>query len=205
MASYKPYSLQQNGSETTGSYWTGTSTKNRGGAVINVGSTTALVDNLALGTANLGAFGSRVVQDTVTSGDYAAVASSGSTNFAYNNQKPIAMRYTTSIAGTGNTVLQSASNTPSLTRSIHRQEVVRSRRLTTAIRAGYWNIFSGQFSTAPTVAVDNTWSNSAGATVATSSDDSANPSRTAPGELTIKLGQQVPVNSGYKPKNGWFK
>lgn len=202
MASYKPYSLQQNGSETTGSYWTGTSTKNRGGAVINVGSTTALVDNLALGTANLGAFGSRVVQDTVTSGDYAAVASSGSTNFAYNNQKPIAMRYTTSIAGTGNTVLQSASNTPSLTRSIHRQEVVRSRRLTTAIRAGYWNIFSGQFSTAPTVAVDNTWSNSAGATVATSSDDSANPSRTAPGELTIKLGQQVPVNSGYKPKNG---
>lgn len=202
MASYKPYSLQQNGSETTGSYWTGTSTKNRGGAVINVGSTTALVDNLALGTANLGAFGSRVVQDTVTSGDYAAVASSGSTNFAYNNQKPIAMRYTTSIAGTGNTVLQSASNTPSLTRSIHRQEVVRSRRLTTAIRAGYWNIFSGQFSTAPTVAVDDTWSNSAGATVATSSDDSANPSRTAPGELTIKLGQQVPVNSGYKPKNG---
>jgi hypothetical protein len=202
MPSYKPYSLQQNGSETTGSYWTGTSTKNKGGAVINVGSTTTLAKNLALGTANLGAFGSRVVQDTITSGDYAAVASSGSPNFAYNNQKPIAMRYTTTIAGTGNTVLQPGADTPSLFRSIHRQEVVRSRRLTTAIRAGYWNIYSGQFSTAPTVAVDNTWSNAANATTATSSDDAARPSRTAPGEFTVKLGQQVPVNSGYKPKNG---
>jgi len=197
MPSYKPYSLQQNGSETTNS-----STKNRGGAVINVGSTSTLVDNLALGTANLGAFGSRVVQDTITSGDYAAVASSGSTNFAYNNQKPIAMRYTTTIAGTGNTFLQAGADTPGLRRSVHRQETVRSRRLTTAIRAGYWNIYSGQFSTAPTVAVDNTWSISANATSATSSDNAANPSLSTPGDLTFNTGKQLPVISGYKPKNG---
>lgn len=197
MPSYKPYSLQQNGSETTA-----LSTKNRGGAVINVGSGTALVDNLALGTANLGAFGSRVVQDTVTSGDYAAVASSGSTNFAYNNQRPVAMRLTSTIAGTGNTFLLAGADAPSLNRSIHRQEAVRSRRLTTAIRAGNWNIYSGQFSSAPTVALDNTWSNSANGTTATSSDNAANLTRSAPGELTINTGRQLPLNSGYKPKNG---
>ena len=197
MPSYKPYSLQQNGTETTA-----LSTKNRGGAVINVGSTTSLVDNLALGTANLGAFGSTVVQDTVTSGDYAAVASSGSTNFAYNNQRPVAMRLTNTIAGTGNTFLLAGADTPGLVRSIHRQETVRSRRLTTAIRAGYWNIYSGQFSTGPTVAADNSWSNSANATSATSSDNAANLTRSAPGEFTINTGKQLPLNSGYKPKNG---
>ena len=202
MSSYKPYSLQQNGSETTGSYWTGTSTKNKGGAVINMGSTSIFAKNLTLGTANVGAFGSRVVQDTVTSGDYAAVASSGSTNFAYNNQKPIAMRFTTTIAGTGNTFLIAGADTPGLRRSIHKQEIVRSRRLTTAIRAGYWNIYSGQFSTAPTVAVDNTYSISGASTQSTTADNAATPSLAIPGEFTIKLGQQLPVNSGYKPKNG---
>lgn len=200
MPSYKPYSVQQNGNETTGSYWTGTSTKNVGGAVINAGSTTTLVDNIALGSKDLGAFGSKVVQDTVTSGDYAAVASSGSTNFAYNNQKPIALRYTTTIAGTGNTTLRSGADTPGLVRSIHRMETVRTRRLTTAIRAGNWNIYSGQFSSAPTVAVDNWYSVSAQGTSTTSTDDAASPSRSAPGEFTLKLGQQLPVNSGYKPK-----
>lgn len=203
MASYKPYSIQQNGSDTTGSYWTGTSTKNIGGAVINAGSTTTLVDSLSLGSKDLGVFGSKVIQDTVTSGDYAAVASSGSPNFAYNNQKPIALRYTTTIAGTGNTTLRSGADTPGLIRSIHRMETVRTRRLTTAIRAGYWNIYSGQFSTSPTVAVDNWYDIAAQSTTATTPDDAADPTLTAPGEFTFKLGQQLPVNSGYKPKNAW--
>jgi hypothetical protein len=194
-------SIQQNGSDTTGSYWTSTSTKNVGGAVINAGSTTSLVDNIALGTSkDVGVFGSTVVRDTVTSGDYAAVASSGSTNFAYNNQKPIALRYTTTIAGTGNTTLRSGADTPGLIRSIHRMETVRTRRLTTAIRAGNWNIYSGQFSSAPTVAVDNWYSVSAQGTSATSTDNAANPTLAAPGDLTFKLGQELPVSSGYKPK-----
>jgi hypothetical protein len=201
MPSYKPYSVQQNGSDTTGSYWTGTSTKNVGGAVINAGSVSTLVDNLALGSKDVGAFGSKVVRDTVTSGDYAAVASSGSANFAYNNQQPIALRYTTTIAGTGNTTLRSGATVPGLTRSIHRMETVRTRRLTTAIRAGSWNIYSGQFSPAPTVAVDNWYSISAQGTSATSTDNAANPSRSAPGDLTFQLSQN-PINSGYKPKNG---
>lgn len=195
-------SIQQNGNPSTGTYWTGTSTKNVGGAAINVGSTTSLVDNLSLGSDDLGVFGSTVIQDTVTSGDYAAVASSGSTNFAYNNASPIAMRYTTTIAGTGNTTLQSGADTPGLIRSIHKLETVRTRRLTTAIRAGYWNIYSGQFSTAPTVAVDNWYDIANQTTSATSTDDAAVPSRDVPGELTYKLGQETPVNVDYKAKNG---
>jgi hypothetical protein len=202
MPSYKPYSVQQNGSDTTGSYWTGTSTKNKGGAAINVGTSTVIPKNLALGYSNVGAFGSRVVRDTVTSGDYAALAASGSTNFAYNNQRPIAMRYTTTIAGTGNTVLQGGASVPGLTRSIHRQEVVRTRRFTTAIRAGYFNRYTGQFSTAPTVAVDNWYGNDIDTTQATSTDNAASPSRTVPGEFTFGYGPQLPVNTGYKPKTG---
>lgn len=190
-------SIQQNGSATTS-----LSTKNVGGAAINVGSSTTLVDNIALGGSNVGAFGSVVVPASVTESDYATVASSGSTNFAYNNQSPIAMRYTTTIAGTGNTTLQSGADTPGLIRSIHKLETVRTRRLTTAIRAGGWNMYSGQFASAPTVAVDNWWDIAGGDTSATSTDQAASPSREVPGELTYKLGQQTPVNVDYEAKNG---
>ncbi len=189
-------SIQQNGSATTSN-----STKNIGGAAINVGSSTALVDNLNLGGSNVGVFGSVVVQDTVTNNDYAAVASSGSSNFAYNNQSPIAMRYTTTIAGTGNAFLQSGADTPGLIRSIHKLETVRTRRLTTAIRAGEWNIYSGSFANQPTVAVDNWWDIANNTTSVTSTDQAATPSRDVPGELTYKLGQQTPVNDDYKAKN----
>ena len=189
-------SIQQNGSNTTAQ-----STKNVGGAAINIGSSTTLVDNVGLGGSNVGVFGSVVVRDTITANDYAAVASSGSNNFAFNNQSPITMKYTTSIAGTGNAFLQSGANVPSLTRSIHKLETVRTRRLTTAIRAGEWNIYTGQFANDPTVAVDNWWSIGDGATSVSSTDDSANPSREVPGELTFKLGLQTPVSVDYKPKN----
>jgi hypothetical protein len=195
MQSFQPYTIQQNGSEATK-----TSTKNVGGAVINVGGTTSLVTNIKLGYNNVNVFGSTVIRDTVTSGDYAAVASSGSPNFAYNNQKPIAKRYSTTIAGTGNNILQSAAGSPGLIRSIHRIETLRTNRIATSVRNGAWNIFTGKFSPLPTVAVDAWYSNETNSTSATSTDSAASVSRDSTGSYSYKLGQKVPFTSGYEPK-----
>jgi hypothetical protein len=170
--------------QVNGSAVTATSTKNIGGAVIN-GGTTTILDSVDLGYSDVGVFGSSVADGTDT--DKALSAGT----FSYNNQSPIAKRVTETLSGVTNTVLQSGADQPGLIRSIHKLEVVRTRRLTTAIRAGYWNIYSGSFTTPPTVAVD---------TFAT--DEAATPTRSVPGELTYKTGAPTPVNDNYKEKTG---
>jgi hypothetical protein len=170
--------------QVNGSAVTATSTNNRGGAVVN-GGTTTILDQVSLGYSNVGVFGSSVVDGTDT--DKALSAGT----FSFNNRGPIAKRVTESLSGVTNTVLRSGADQPQLIRSIHKLEVVRTRRLTTAIRAGYWNIYSGTFTTAPTVAVDSF-----------ASDDAANPSRSSPGELTYMTGSPNPVNDDYKAKTG---
>ena len=171
--------------QVNGSAVTSTSTRNNGGAVIKAGTSATLVDNVALGYSNVGVFGSSVADGTNT--DKALSAGT----FSYNNQSPIDKRVTTTLSGVSNTYLQSGAAKPDLVRSIHKLEVVRTRRLTTAIRAGYWNIYSGSFTTPPTVAVD---------TFAT--DEAATPTRSVPGELTYKTGAPTPVNDNYKAKTG---
>lgn len=156
--------------------------KNNGGSVVNGGSTTVL-DSVNLGYSDVGVFGSSVVDGNDT--DKALTAGT----FSYNNQRPVAKRVTEELSGVSNTYLQSGASVPGNVRSIHKLEVVRTRRLTTAIRAGYWNIYSGQFTTPPVVAVD---------TFAT--DEAANPTRSVPGELVYKTGALVPVQDNYKAK-----
>lgn len=177
---------------------TASSTVNDGGVAINVGSAATLLSNRTLGKADVSVFGSTVVSDAVV--DYADPALSGGT-FAYNNNTPVGMRLTTTLAGgVSNTFLRSGASDLSSRRSIHRQEKVRTTRLTTAIRAGYWNIYSGQWSTTPTTAVDNFWDIANDTTSVTSTDQAASPSRDVPGELTYKLGQPVPVSVDYVAK-----
>jgi hypothetical protein len=168
--------------QVDGSAVTATSTKNKGGSVVN-GGTTAVLDSVALGYSNVGVFGTAVVDGTDT--DKALTAGT----FSFNNQAPVAKRVTTSLSGVSNSFLQSGAAKPGVVRSIHFVQSVRTRRLTTAIRAGYWNIYTGQFSSAPTVAVD---------TFAT--DNAANVSRAFPGQLTYKTGAPVPVQDDYPEK-----
>lgn len=170
--------------QVNGSAVTATSTNNKGGAVVN-GGTTTLLDTVELGYSNVGVFGSSVVDNN----DADKALSAGT--FSYSNQKPVAKRVTTTLSGVSNTVLRSGADQPGLIRSIHKLEVVRTRRLTTAIRAGYWNIYSGSFTTPPTVAVD---------TLAT--DEAATPTRSVPGELVYKTGAPTPVQDNYKAKTG---
>lgn len=158
------------------------STNNNGGSVLNGGSTAELT-SLDLGYSNVGVFGSSVVDGTDT--DKALSAGT----FSYNNQSPVAKRLTDTISGVSNSYLQSGAAVPGNIRSIHKLEVLRTRKLTTAIRAGDWNIYSGQWTTEPSIVVDTL-----------ESDDAASPSRNMPGELVYKTGAPVPVQDDYKPK-----
>lgn len=173
--------------QVNGSAVTTSSTNNNGGSVLNGGSTAEL-NSVDLGYSNVGVFGSSVADGTDT--DKALSAGT----FSYNNQSPVAKRLTKELSGVSNTYLQSGAAVPGNIRSIHKLEVLRTRKLTTAIRAGEWNIYSGKFGTAPSVVVD---------TLAT--DDAANPTREVPGELQYMAGETshtvlTPTLDDYKEK-----
>ncbi len=121
--------------------------------------------------------------------------------FAYNNNRPTAQRYTTLISGVSNSILLNGADVPSLVRSIARSETIRTRRTTTAIRAGYFNIYTGLFTTPPTAAVDNWWSISGNTTSATSTDVAASPTRAVPGRLVYKTSKLNPVVDSYKSES----
>lgn len=173
--------------QVDGNAVTASSTNNNGGSVLNGGSTAEL-NSLDLGYSNVGVFGSSVVDGTDT--DKALSAGT----FSYSNQQPVAKRLTNTLSGVSNTYLESGAAVPGNIRSIHKLEVLRTRKLTTAIRAGDWNIYSGEWATEPSVVVD---------TLAT--DDAANPSHGVPGELTYIAGTTThtvlePTNDDYKAK-----
>ena len=187
--------IQPNGSSVTSS-----STNNNDGSVLS-GGTTSFLNTVALGYSDVGVFGTTPIDNSTAD----KAVSDGI--FAYDNLDPIAPRITSVIAGVANDALATTANQPTLTRSIHRQEKVRTRRLTTAIRAGKWNIFKGAFlnnqnqsADNPTNAVDDFWDNAGNTTSVTSTDQAASPTRSVPGELTYKTGAPLPVNDDYKAK-----
>lgn len=170
--------------QVNGSAVTATSTRNNGGAVVNGGTASTLIDNVALGYTY-----ERTGTYPVDGPDTDEAVSAGT--FAYNNPGPIAKRVTTSLSGVSNTVLRSGANQPQLIRSIHKLEVLTTRRVATAIRAGHWNIYTGVFSPAPTVATDSL-----------GTDNAATPTRSSPGQLVYMTGAKVPVRDDYKAKTG---
>lgn len=163
------------------------SIKNVGGTGKNVGTKSNV-----LSTSNLGlhaaATGSVVVDGVDTD-----PALSGGT-FANNSSKPVAKRISVSLANVANSALLSGATVPGLTRSIHKIESVITRRLATSIRAGHWNIFSGTFSTPPTVATD-TFHKSVNS--APFIDKVANASESNPGVVIYRTGSKVPVVNAY--------
>ena len=172
---------------------TTTSTKNNGGSAINIGSKASVLKNSVLGYATVGAFGSKVIDGSST--DKAVSAGT----FAYNNKAPIAKRTAKIIAGVSNTVLVSGAAQPSLVKSIHKSSVmngsgvlvdgVRTNRNSTAIRAGNFNIYTGRFSSAPTVAADTF-----------ASDNAANVGRSSTGRLVYRTGSKLPKSVNYASK-----
>lgn len=169
---------------------------NDGGSATKIGSSSVL-NNVAVSRDTTGVFGS-----TVIDGDDTDKAISGGV-FAHDHVKPIAGRITTEIAGVNSTVLATNANNPTQLRSINKRESIKSNGVATAIRQGYWNIYSGTWTTNPTpVTVATTGVPTTGQPQA-GNDDAATPTREAPGELVFKTGAKLPVrDKDYKPKNG---
>lgn len=165
-------------------------TVTRGGSVAS-----GKLNNVSVARFNSGVFNSTPIDNA-----WADEALTTGT-FAYNNNRPTAQRYTTLISGVSNSILRSGADVPSLVRGIAKSETIRTRRTTTAIRAGYFNIYTGLFTTPPTAAVDNWWSISGNTTSATSTDVAASPTRAVPGRLVYKTGKLNPVVDSYKSES----
>ena len=175
---------QQGNSATTGTYDSG-STNNNHGTAKNVGTTSTVLENSSLGGTNLGVFGSTVIDGTDTD------KSLSSGTIAHNHIKPITFRITTELGGVNNTSLVTTANNPTQLRSIHKRESYKVNKIATAIRAGYWNIYTGTWTTPPTATTETP-----------GTDEAATPTRSVPGELVYKTGAKVPVQDNYKAKTG---
>jgi hypothetical protein len=158
-------------------------TRNNGGVAVNTGSS-SILSSVKLGLLDA------PVSSVVINGTDTDPALSGGV-FAYNNQKPIAKRLTTTLATTSNSVLLSGALVPSQIRSVNKIQSVITNKFTTAIRAGYFNIYNGKFV--------NT--NTGGAyTVPSATDTFANPTRDVPGSLVYTIGSKEPVSANYSKK-----
>lgn len=175
---------------------TSTSTINDGGVVTANGTASSnILRSQPTAAAQAGVYSNVVVNNNTAD---PALASG---TFAYNNQRPTAVKTSSTLSGVSNTFLRSGANDTDNARSIHKLEKIRTRRITTGIRNNKWNKYTGAWDSGfPVNVVDNFWSISANTGVATSSDDAAAPTRSAPGELTYMIGNPNPKTDDYKAK-----
>lgn len=176
---------QQGNSATTGTYWNGGSTNNNHGTAKNVGTASTVLENSSLGRTNVGVFGSTVIDGMDTDKSL-----SGGT-IAHNHVKPITFKVTTELGGVNSTVLATTANDPTQLRSIHKRESFKSSGYATAVRAGYWNIYTGKWTVNPTPTTESP-----------GTDEAATPTRSVPGEFVYKSSALVPVQDNYKAKTG---
>jgi hypothetical protein len=163
----------------------GSGSKNNGGSATRVG-TSVKLNNVAVSKDTTGVVGSVVVDGADTD-----KAISGGT-IAHNHVKPITAKVTAEIAGVASSVLSTSANNPAQLRSINKRESYKSAGTATAIRAGYYNLYTGRFSTPPTPVTETP-----------GTDSAATVSRNAPGDLVFRTGSKLPVRTqDYKAKNG---
>ena len=182
---------QVNGSSLTNNgYGSFLEAKNAHGTMKANGTPTSnVVESVTTPSPKVDAFGSKVVEDTVTVKDYAGKAVTGGV-FAHNHVKPISSLITNELAGVSNNSIKTPGNDGDTIRSINKLEVVRTRKLTSAIRANKYNRYTNKFDTGyPAVTVD-----------ALATDAAATPTRNVPGELTYMRGAKTPYNDNYKAK-----
>lgn len=163
----------------------GSGSVNNGGTSTRVTST-SILRNVAVSKDTTGVFASTVIDGSDT--DKAVSAGT----FAHHHVKPIAARVTTEIANVASSTLANTGNNPAQLRSINKRESYKSSGVATAMRAGYFNLFTGKFSPVPTPVNETP-----------GTDVAANPTRSAPGDLVFRTGAKLPVrNYDYKAKNG---
>lgn len=129
---------------------------------------------------------------SATAGDYTLVAGNFATMTA---EQYIMLAYSSTVAG-GQATRKGFGSDYGIRRSIHKLEHMYSRLVATAIRAGYWNIYTGTWSTDPTVQDDAaTWG----------TDEAATPTRPIPGELTYRTSGQQDGSTGYGVTEGDYE
>lgn len=185
---------QVNGSSLTdngyGSY--NQANNNHGAIKANGTVASSLVDSVTTPAPKVATFASTVIENTVTTSDYAGKAISGGT-FAHDHVKPISSLVTTELAGVSTDVIKTPGNDGDTVRSINKLETLRTRRLTTAIRNNKYNRVTNTFDSGfPVVATDSL-----------STDEAATPTSSVPGELTYMRGSKVPYNDNYKAKTNY--
>lgn len=176
---------------TTGAYGAYTTgTKNKGGVIRANGSTSSgVVTSVKTVRPVVATFASTVIEDTVTSKDYAGKAVSGGV-FAHNHEKPISSLITSELAGVANTSILTPGNDGDTIRSINKLETLRTRKFTTAVRTNKYNRVTNSFDAGyPEVQVDSL-----------ATDAAATPTAAVPGQLTYMRGSTVPHNDAYKSK-----
>ena len=164
-----------------------TTTVNNGGAVVHAGShttgplTAAVAQNV---TNDLGGIHGSTVVDKDVADDVrkANVATTLAANTPYAGDY-----YGTS------------SNPSPPTRSINKTTTTRTRKELTSFRAGNFNMFTGDFTSPPAVALDTY---NVAVSGDTPLDQAANPTRAIPGELTFRDGSPNPTSVDYEAKNG---
>jgi hypothetical protein len=161
---------------------------NHGTMKANGTATSNIVEGVTTPAPKVSIFASTVIEDSVTSKDYAGKAVSAGT-FAHNHVKPISALVTTELAGINTNVIKSPGN-DGVKRSINKVENNKSILFTTALRANKYNRVTGKWDSGYPAAQ----------TISFSSDDAANPTLSVPGELTYRTGAKVPVNDEYASK-----
>lgn len=182
---------QVNGSATTVSPYGAIveASNNHGTMRANGSSASNVVENVKTVRPVVDAFGSKVVEDSVTEKDYAGKAVSAGT-FAHNHVKPISSLVTTELAGVDTNAIKTPGNDGDIIRSINKVEDNKSVLFTTALRANKYNRVTGKWDSGYPAAQ----------TISFASDEAANPTLSVPGELTYRTGSKVPVNDNYKNK-----
>jgi len=176
---------------------TSSSTDNNGGTIKANGRSSGTFSASDVTQTKTGIFGSTVIDN-----DDADKALSTGT-FAFNNNKLVGKKVTSSLSGVNNTVLLSGAGNPGGIRSIHKIESIKTRKLTTAIRENKLNQFTGEFDVGFPEVVDDVFYkiDSNGIVIDNEPiDDAANPTREVPGELVYRTGAKQPVTDEYKSK-----
>ena len=165
----------------------GSGSNSDSGTATRIGSSSTNLTNVSVTRDQTTVFGSTVIDDA-----YANKALSSGT-FRYDDQRPVGMRVSSTLAGVSKTALLSGAGVPGQTRSIHKRESFKVVKTASGIRANKYNRY------------DNTWAGGypQTGTETPGTDVAATPTRSAPGQLTYKLGQPVPVSDNdYKAKTG---
>jgi hypothetical protein len=168
--------IQQNGSNVTGNYFQGTSTKNKGGSVVSGGATSQELSIRSSNNTSVGVFGSTVANSNIV-GNTKALSSG---TFSHNHIKPLTAGVTSELAGINNANAFKASNNTN--RSVNKLENIITNNTAFLFRNNGFNVSTNKY-----VGTVNDQNDGFG------SDNSSNTNSSTSNKVAYKTGKNRPV------------